>query len=492
MQRILIFCAFCLLTLAIQAQPAKKTTPATHTASGYEIPARIAPFKKCWIYMGCYYGKFKNLVDSAWADDNGNAVFKGKEKLPGGIYFMVSPARTILFEFLMDASQHFSVKADTTQPGNVTITGSAENDLFQKYTAFLNKRIPHMNELQGRMKTARNAADSAQVRSELVKANKELNDYRDAVVQQHPNSMLAAFFRSVKRPDAPPMPVLPNGKKDSLYPARYVKEHYWDGMDFTDDRLLRTPFFDQKLEEYFRYYVVPDPDTLIQEVNYMLLSAREGKDLYRYLLGRFTDKYINPEIMGQDKVFLFLFNQYYSKGDTAWLNAKQKEYIFNRAYSLMANQIGEQAPPLNLVDTTGKLQPVYQVKAPFTFVVFWDPNCSHCKVQVPQVDSIYEAKWKAMGVKVYAVNVDESAMDAWKKFIHEHKLNGWVHVYETKEQREAGNKAGRANFRQLYDVFQTPTMYLLDAEKHIIAKKLSVQQFDEVMQAKQKKKPAGG
>ncbi len=442
------------------------------------------------MYIGCYYGKFKNLVDSAWADENSHAVFKGKEKLPGGIYFVVSPNRTILFEFLMDADQHFSIKGDTLHPGSVTITGSPENDLFQQYTAYLNTKVPHMNELQARFKTAKTASDSAQIRNEQVKANKELSDYRDGVMQQHPQSMLAVFFRSVKRPEAPPVPVLPNGKKDSLYPARYIKEHFWDGADFNDDRLLRTPFFDPKLEEYFRYYVVPEPDTLIQEVNYMLLSARESKEMYRYLLGKFTDKYINPEIMGQDKVFLFLFNQYYSKGDTSWLNAKQREYIFNRAYSLMANQIGEQAPPLDLVDTTGKTASVYQLKAPFTFVLFWDPNCSHCKVQVPEVDSMYKAKWKALGIKVYAVNVDENALPAWKKFIHDHQLNGWIHVYQTKDQREADNKAGRANFRQLYDVFQTPTMYLLDDAKHIVAKKLSVQQFDELIQAKLKKKPA--
>jgi hypothetical protein len=46
--------------------------------------------------------------------------------------------------------------------------------------------------------------------------------------------------------------------------------------------------------------------------------------------------------MGQEKVFLYLFDKYYSKGDTTWLNEKQRKFIFDRAYSLMANQLGEQ------------------------------------------------------------------------------------------------------------------------------------------------------
>ena len=38
--------------------------------------------------------------------------------------------------------------------------------------------------------------------------------------------------------------------------------------------------------------------------------------------------------MGQDKVFLFLFENFYAKGDTNWLTAQQHKYIFDRAYVL--------------------------------------------------------------------------------------------------------------------------------------------------------------
>jgi peroxiredoxin len=221
----------------------------------------------------------------------------------------------------------------------------------------------------------------------------------------------------------------------------------------------------------------------------MLLSARTGKDIFHFLLGKFTDKYINPEIMGQDKVFLFLFNNYFSKGDTLWLNEKQRKYIFDRAYSLIANQINEPAPQLALKDTAGKTVSLYAVRAPFTFVVFWDPTCGHCKEQVPRLDSIYEAKWKALGVAVFAVNTNENTFNDWKQFIAEHHLRGWYHAWQTKEERQAEEGTGQPNYRQLFDVFQTPTMYLLDADKRIIAKKLSIEQYDEVINAKLKSKP---
>lgn len=42
------------------------------------------------------------------------------------------------------------------------------------------------------------------------------------------------------------------------------------------------------------------------------------------------------------------------------------------------------------------------------------------------------------------------------------------------------------SYSQLYDVQTFPTLYLLDKDKRIIAKKLTYQQLDEVLQLKMK------
>ena len=78
--------------------------------------------------------------------------------------------------------------------------------------------------------------------------------------------------------------------------------------------------------------------------------------------------------------------------------------------------------------------------------------------------------------------------DEWKKFINENHLNGWHHAWQNRESRIADEQAGQANYRQLFDIYQTPTMYLLDADKKIIAKKLSIEQYDAVIEAKLKTK----
>lgn len=464
------------------AKPAAKS-------QGYAISVKVTPLKNSWVYLYNYYGKYFQVADSAKLDNNSQGVFRGNKKLPGGIYILVTDRKVRLFDLLMDDAQQFSIVADTSRPENPVITGSKENTIYQDYAKFLQRTGPKLQALQQQFAAAKTKEDSTAIQQALIAGNQELQDYRENVIRDHPSSMLAAFFNTMKKPEVPKeLPANPDGSKDSAYPYRFVKEHYWDDVDFADDRLVRTPFFEDKLEEYYKYYVFPEPDSIIKEVKYMLLYAREAREMYRYLLAKFTNKYINPEIMGQDKVFVYLFENHYLKGDTTILSEKDKETIFRRGWSLIANQIGEPAPALNLVNTAGKPAPLQNLQAQYTLVVFWDPNCGHCKETVPRIDSIYRAKWKGMGLKVYGVNIDENTLKAWDEFIGQHKLNEWTHVYQTKAQRDQENAAGQPNFRQLYDVYKTPTIYLLDDQKRIIAKNLDIEGFDQVLTVRQKKK----
>jgi peroxiredoxin len=149
----------------------------------------------------------------------------------------------------------------------------------------------------------------------------------------------------------------------------------------------------------------------------------------------------------------------------------------------MGNVIGAKGSDFAFLDTAGKRSSLYEVKSPYTVICFWDPTCSHCKEEVPKLDSLYQQVWKSKGVKVVGMKT-EGTMEQWLKFIHEHNLKDWVHVYQTQEMKDADYAAGRPNYRQLYDVYQTPMLYLLDHDKRIIAKKLSYQQLHDLLQVK--------
>jgi len=454
-------------------------------SGGREIAITLTPLKNSTVYLGSYFGKGMTIVDSTRLDQNSKGVFKGANKLTTGIYFVVSPTYTIQFELLMDQQQRFSIQADTSAKESAIIKGSPDNDLFKNYALFSNEKGKTLQQLKLALQSA-DGAEANKIRLSIANTEEQIKQYQANIHKTQPRSLLSALFYIMQRPELPPVPIV-NGKPDSVYPYQYVKQHYWDNVLFNEDRLLRTPFFESKLDEYFKYYVSADPDSIISEVKQMLLMAKTGKEIYPYLLTKFTNKYINPEFMGQDKVFVYLFENFYAKGDTVLLNPVSRKSIRERAYSLMANQIGQQAPVLNLTDTSGKKVGLYNIDAPFTIVTFWDPNCGHCKEEIPRYDSVYKAKWKNNGVAVYSVNIYENENAAWKKFIIDNKLSeDWHQVYQTKEDKLAEEKAGLPNYRQLYDIFKTPTVYLLDNKKRILAKQLSLEQFDALMDAKKR------
>ncbi len=454
-------------------------------SAGYEITASTS-YKSRIVYIGSYYGKRNILIDSAVANSKGTAVFKGDKKLSEGIYFFVSPDKVKMFEFLVDSVQHFSIVADSSKPGDIKFKGSPDNDVFAAYTNFLTKISPDLNNLQQQLHLAKTAVDSAAIQKQLSDKATELNNYRNNIIRNQPNALLSKLLQIAKLPEHQQPRILNNGKVDSLYPFYYAKEHYWDDVDFDNSMLLHTPFFEPKLDDYLKYYVSPSPDSIINEINYMLLASRTADELHKYLLLKFTDKYINPEYMGQDKVFIFLFENFYAKGDSNYLSPDIRKQVFDRAYNLMANQINEQAAQLDLTDTSGKNVSLYNIQAPLTFVAFWDPHCSHCQLQIPRLDSFYEAKWKNEGIKILAVCVNDNVVDDWKKFIIEHKLNGWYNAYETNEKKKQLEAASQADYRQLYDISQTPTYFLLDDKKRIVAKGLSLDQYDGLIATKLK------
>lgn len=462
-------------------------TSLTAFAQGYQVTLTAPDFKSGIAYLTYYMGTNFNVADSAAMGNNGKAVFKGSSKLPPGIYAIFFPGKRLRVEFLIDKEQNISVSAnDTADLVNKTVvTGSKENILYDQYQKFAAAKGQLIQQERKAYAASVTRQDSMLHEKNFTAANNELNAYRENIIMNKPASMMAALLSAMKEPVYNYK--VPVTRQDSVDNYNEYKKHYWDGITFMDDRIVRTPFFLKKLERYYRDVISPDPDSIIKDIDYKLLLARSAPEMYKFLLNWITDEFINPKYMGQDAVFVHLFENYHSKGVSSWLNEKQLEAISRRAYMLMANLIGEKAANLDMLDTQNKPVSLYGIDADYTIVCFWDPNCGHCKEEVPRLDSIYNASWKQHGVKIFAVLTPDSktnVLPEWLKFIKEHNLTGWTHAYKTKEMEDADYAAQKPGYRQLYDITSTPTIYLLDKEKHIIGKKLTLLQLNDLLEVK--------
>jgi len=449
---------------------------------GYEIRARIRPFDKGYLYLAHHFGKKQYLVDSARIGPGGEAVFTGREALPGGVYMIAFPEKNGWVECLVDRQQRFAVEADTTDlMGSIRFTGSPDNEVFADYQRESFRLGSEMSALQRRM-ASESPEQAARTRDDLQQKGTAMTAYRDRLMQQHPQNLLTAIFHILREPAVPPADQHPGGRYDSLYAYRWYRDHYWDGISMTDGRLVRTPVFQARFDRYFDQVLPQHPDSLSRAAGELLDAARPDPEMFKFLLSSLTDKYVNPQYMGHDAVFVYLFEKYYIPGMAdSWMNEKYRKFVFDRGYSLISNVIGNKGADFEYLDTAGRKGRLHTIPGNYTIVCFWDPTCGHCQEEVPRLDSMFQAKWRKQGVALFGMMTD-GGKDNWLAYIRKNGLKGWVHGHQTDEMRDALYKAGKPGFRQLYDVYQTPILYLLDKEKRIVAKKLNYRQIDELME----------
>lgn len=459
------------------------------TSTGYQIKVSFKPFKNQYIYLGHYFGRSYPIIDSAKLNDKGEAIFKGTKKLQGGIYLIGYPNKTGFFEILVDKQQNFSVIADTaTLRSGIKFVNSPDNILFTTYQQRMGVTGKQVADLQEQLKKATNKKDSTTITDQLVKLNQQIVDYRESLIKKDPKNILSTLLITMREPILTGRFKEPKNKQDSIDSYNFYKDHYWDGVYFWDARLAYTTLFEDKIDKYFEQLVVTHPDSVIKELDRMLGPASVSEEMTRFLLVKFVNRYLNQKYMWEDKVFIHLFERYFSNKTYSWLNDKGQKTITDRAYSLMMNVLGTNASDIELPDIAGNPATLYEVRSDLTLVVFWDPTCGHCKEVLPQIDSFYIAKWKGLGVKIFAVGkeTDGSKKD-WSDFINEHKLQEWTHVYYSKADDKARTDANIPGYSQLYDIQTFPTLYLLDNEKRIVAKKLTHQQMDDIITMKAKK-----
>lgn len=437
--------------------------------NGYTIKVKVNGVKDSLCFLANYFGDKQYIKDSVRSDATGTYIFKGKEKLPGGIYLFVVPGRKY-FELVVDKEQEFSMETDTGNfIKNMKVKGSVDNKLFYEYLNFVTDKGKEVEALKPAM-NSKNKDSSKVAKTKIAEIDSLVSNYKLDYIKKNPETLLAKVFLSAQEPKIPEVPILPNGKKDSTFAFIYYKSHFFDKVDFNDDRILRTPVFHGRLQQYIKDLTLQVPDSVNKEADYLVGKAMGNKEIFKYVVWYITNQYENSNIMGMDAVFVHMVKNYYTKELATWVDSVNLYKIQDRAKQLDPILIGKPAPYLILQDTAGKWRSLYDIKAKYTLLFFWDPDCGHCQKTMPKLVEFYNRAKTKYDLEIYGANtaVEE---EKWKKFIKEKGLK-WPNVADLKTQN---------NFRHEYDVSSTPQLFLLDKDKKIIAKKLDVETLEDFL-----------
>jgi thiol-disulfide isomerase/thioredoxin len=458
----------------------------------YRLTVNIPDAPDTRVYLVHYYGMPRPKIfmsDSAMLDKRGTAVFTGKDAdFAGGIYtVLLKDTAQTNFEILLNKGDDYSVTAMRSKlPGGLKFKGSAENERFMRYLEYMKEFGAGQEELSEALKNATSAADTEAIRVKARAAAKERTNYMRNYASQYPGTLLANVFNAMEVPEVPEGPhYLEDGKtKDSTFAYHYYKAHYWDKFDFRDDRLIFTPLYDAKLQEYIEKLTVAWPDSVKHEADMLLGKVQGTRDLFHYTLWWLTRYTENSKVMGMDEAFVYLVEKYYMKGDAFWLKDDELQKYIDRAQKIAPNVLGNIAPVVKTTNVfTKKPETMNDMKANYTLLVFYSPTCGHCEHEMPVLDSLYDAVLKAKGVKVFTV-ATEGEEKQITDFLAKHKIDKkWTNTWDPEYKSDARTK---------YDVYSTPTIYLMDERKIIRGKRLDHSNIAGLIEMLEKKSLTGG
>ena len=423
------------------------------------------------VLLAHYYANQNRVLDTGIIDAKGNCLFQADSAAPGGIYLVVMPSKRH-FEIILAEEQNFKVDVPDTNKivETIKVNGSKENIAFYEHKRFMNemgvKVEPYRNGLD-KAKKSGNKDSVALMTKNISAIDSMVKQYKKDYQKKYPDMFMTKVLRFMEEPETIPYDKCPkkaNGTIDSTYNYWNYRNHYWDGMDWTDERLLRTPVYYNKMKFWVEKVVPQHPDTLSAQIDWLLKNASQSDELYKYTLSYITYNFESSKIMGFDAVFVSIVDSNHVKRKAWWLTEETNKKITDRAQQLKFTIIGAQAINLFLQDSAGKIVELGKIPADYTILVFWDPTCSHCKTEIPELKIYYDSlKQAGVNVEVYAI-YSELDYPAWRTYIREHK-HTWKDVC-ARDSKEL------ATAKYYYDVFSTPTLYVMDKNKKIIGKRL--------------------
>ncbi len=458
MQRIILILIFAICAGLVLAQ------------DGYRITVKTAEFDQGEVYLGFYLGESQYVQDTARSED-GVFVFKGDEPLAPGFYMVVFPPDNMYSQILVGEGEN-DIKlemngANLQRPESVA--GSPDTDLYYDYADFISSRRPEADKLRNELETASDKRKK-EINARLEQLNEEVEERQQQILLQHPGTLTAMVIKSNMALDVPDFEGTDEEQSDKLY--AFYKRHYFDNIDLSDPRIVRTPFFKDKLGYYLDKLTYQKSDSIIESVDFILGQMNPEEENFRVVLSTLLNKYATSKIVGMDAVYVHIVDEYYARGLATWVEEEQLTKIVKNANTLRPILIGKTAPDLKLLAEDKSEIRLHSIDAAYTVLYFWDPECGHCKKSIPKVMEFYE-QYKNKGVEVLAVctKLGDDADSCWEA-IEERGMDIWVNAYDPYL---------RSRFKQIYDVRSTPQVFVLDADKKIIMKRIGAEQLPEVL-----------
>jgi len=449
----------CFFTMSAQCQ-------ISGTISNYSNQALF--LYQCGVYPAIGGSDTLLLVDSIQTDKKGGFSFSPLQRRGAGgetALYKVVLQRNQWFYILYDGqpvristifmpSPFYNIAADSLQ-----VLKSEENKKFYEFQ-YLQKQIVVADNWLLQMMRLYPLPDP--FHKEIEREYSERYEKMEAFVkhskwEKYPLTKLIAYAYFV--------PLNPDWKEPDPWRDSIMAAHYFDYFNPADSFYLHTNILPEKMDVYLALrsnkrdaYGMPINDERLFSVaaKDFIKAAISNYEVYEFCLNYFLKKFSKEH---KDVAFLELHDYFFKtqEGDCG----SQEEDVFSwarqKANVLRGVQIGSTAPDFQIME--GKLN-LYGLQSDYILLLFWASWCPHCVAEIPKIKKITD-KYNSQQLITVAVSLDTSRTQ-WQAYVNKNGLSSWLNFSKL--------KGWKGEVVKRYNVYATPTMFLLDEEKKIIAK----------------------
>ena len=417
-------------------------------------------------------------MDSTQMLSNGAAIFERDSLYKEGYVYVLLPSG-ISFPLLLDKDQVFNVTSDINDIiQNMKIEGSLDNQLLYENAHFEAK---HQEKIKILTLKKDKLDPNDELRLELQTTIDSLAVDRmntlNSTFNKYPNSFYVSFKSSGQNPIIT-YPRKANGDLDTSLQTFLYRTQFWNNVNFSDDRLLRTPVISNKLKVYMTQLTAQNPDSINASADMLIKRVNEYPEYYRYFVNWITLKYepTKSTLMDPEAVYVHMIQNYYTEEKATWSTKFEIDYFQKKASEMKPSLVGKKGPNVEAKDIHGNIQSIAQLKAPYVVVFMYSPDCDHCIEETPKMVELYK-KIKTEGVEFFSIALDTNP-EEWKAFVLKNGMDVFPNVYDP---------TNKAIYKKYY-VDITPEIYILNPDRTIIGKNLNPDQIEQVISEDRKKR----
>lgn len=366
-----------------------------------------------------------------------------------GMYRMSFSPEVFGFVDFIFNQENISMKFDSRNLSNsVEFLTSEENKTYANYLVETLKVQQKLDSLQI---VFFGLKDKKQDEITIDLYEKTLRDYvniQNQYEEETEGKLANHFIKATRKYFTPTLFVSPQEYLNS------VKQHYFDFINFENDVLKSSTFFGEKAIEYVFYLNVSD-DIQVQNalyknaINEVMQKLGENNAVKSDILTSLIHAFEQFENMAMAR---FVIEDFYSKLPANFID----EALIDEMQSKIKLAIGNKAPEITW-EENGKQRKLSELNVANNYVlVFWSTTCSHCLQEIPK---LYEFSIGNKAMHVVAVALEDNKTE-YEQFAK--KLTTWTNIL--------GLKKWENEMAKEYKIELTPTYFILDKDKKIVAK----------------------